>query len=38
MDTARLNQEIAKRDREQQESMRYAETDISSGAKPLTQQ
>jgi Phage P22-like portal protein len=38
MDTARLNQEIAKRDREQQESMRFAETDISSGANPLTQQ
>jgi len=38
MDTARLNQEIAKRDREQQESMRFAETDINSGANPLTQQ
>ena len=38
MDTARLNQEIAKRDREQQASMRFAETDISSGANPLTQQ
>jgi len=38
MDTARLNQEIAKRDREQQESMRFAETDISSGSNPLIQQ
>ena len=38
MDTARLNQEIAKRDREQQASMRFAESDISSGANPLTQQ
>jgi hypothetical protein len=38
MDTARLNQEIAKRDREQQDSMRFAESDISAGANPLTQQ
>jgi Phage P22-like portal protein len=38
MDTARLNKEIAKRDREQQNAMRFAETDISSGANPLIQQ
>jgi hypothetical protein len=38
MDTARLNQEIAKRDREQQASMQFAESDISAGANPLTQQ
>jgi len=38
MDTARLNQEIAKRDREQQASMSFAESDISAGANPLTQQ
>jgi hypothetical protein len=38
MDTDRLNQEIAKRDREQQASMQFAETDISAGANPLIQQ
>jgi len=38
VDTARLNQEIAKRDREQQATMRFAETDISAGANPLIQQ
>jgi hypothetical protein len=38
MDTARLNKEIAKRDREQQNAMRFAEADISAGANPLTQQ
>ena len=38
MDTARLNQEIAKRDREQQNAMQFAATDISAGANPLTQQ
>jgi len=38
MDTARLNQEIAKRDREQQNAMQFAATDIDMGANPLTQQ
>ena len=38
MDTARLNQEIAKRDREQQNAMQFAATDISAGANPLIQQ
>jgi len=38
MDTNRLNQEIAKRDVEQQRAMQFAEADISSGANPLTQQ
>jgi len=38
MDTARLNQEIAKRDREQLGAMQFAATDITSGANPLTQQ
>ena len=38
MDTNRLNQEIAKRDVEQQQAMRFAESDISAGANPLTQQ
>jgi len=38
MDTARLNQEIKKRDQEQQASMSFAAQDIESGANPLTQQ
>jgi hypothetical protein len=38
MDTNRLNQEIAKRDVDQQRAMQFAEADISSGANPLTQQ
>jgi Phage P22-like portal protein len=38
MDTARLNKEIAKRDREQQNAMQFAATDIDMGANPLTQQ
>jgi len=38
MDTARLNKEIAKRDREQQSAMQFAATDIDMGANPLTQQ
>ena len=35
MDTARLNQEIAKRDAEQQRAMKTANTDISQGRNPL---
>ena len=38
MDTARLNAEIAKRDREQQQSMRFADVDIAANANPLTRQ
>jgi len=38
MDTNRLNQEIAKRDIEQQQAMQFAAQDISAGANPLTQQ
>ena len=38
MDTARLNQEIRKRDQEQQASMSFAAQDVESGANPLTQQ
>ena len=38
MDTARLNQEIDRRNAEQFEAMRFAQQDISQGANPLTQQ
>ena len=36
MDTARLSQEIAKRDKEQRAAMEFAASDIESGANPLT--
>jgi hypothetical protein len=38
MDTNRLNQEIAKRDIEQQQVMQFGVQDITAGANPLTQQ
>ena len=38
MDTARLNQEIDRRNAEQYSAMRFAQQDISQGANPLTQQ
>ena len=38
MDTARLNQEIERRNAEQQGAMQFAAQDISQGANPLTQQ
>mgnify|MGYP003339496977 FL=1 len=38
MDTARLNAEIEKRDREQRSVMRFAEADIAANANPLTRQ
>ena len=38
MDTARLNAEIDKRNKEQMGAMQFAEQDISQGANPLTQQ
>jgi hypothetical protein len=38
MDTNRLNQEIDRRNAEQQGAMQFAAQDISQGANPLTQQ
>ena len=37
MDTARLNAEIDKRNKEQMGAMQFAQEDISQGANPLTQ-
>jgi len=37
MDTARLNAEIDKRNKEQMGAMQFAEQDIAQGANPLTQ-
>ena len=38
MDTARLNQEIERRNAEQLQAAQFAEQDIGQGANPLTQQ
>ena len=38
MDTARLNQEIDRRNAEQMQAMQFAAQDISQGGNPLTQQ
>jgi hypothetical protein len=38
MDTARLNEEIDRRNREQAKAMEFAAMDISQGGNPLVQQ